>query len=115
MNDLVAKRFDEQGAEAELKKCPEIVQEYVKQLKGSADNWKNICADAVNKLRNASKNNGVSHGVSHFWQHPKNFIMQKIREILKELNGQPTERTDKIVTWWIIFCCVALMTAAYCG
>jgi type VI protein secretion system component VasF len=45
----------------------------------------------------------------------KNLIMQKIKQIWKELNGQPTERTDKIITWWIIFCCVALMIAAYCG
>lgn len=61
MKDLTVKCFNEQGAEAELKKCPEIVQDYVKKLKGSADNWKGICADAVAKLRNRSKNNDVLH------------------------------------------------------
>ena len=62
---IEVKCFDEKGAEAELAKCPQIVKDYVKKLKNSRDSWKDICAEAVSKLRNASKNNCVLHGVSN--------------------------------------------------
>jgi hypothetical protein len=49
--------FDERGAEAKLKECPKLVRDYVKKLKESSKNWQKLCANAVNNMRERSKNN----------------------------------------------------------
>jgi len=43
--------FDAKKAEAELKKCPKIVRDYVKLLKESNERWKELTNKAISKLR----------------------------------------------------------------
>ena len=54
---IEVKCFDEIKAEEELKKCPEIVRDYVKLLKDSRDRWKDISDRAISKLKTISKSN----------------------------------------------------------
>ena len=54
---IEVKCFDEIKAEEELKKCPEIVRDYVKLLKDSRDRWKDISDKAISKLKTISKPN----------------------------------------------------------
>ena len=54
---IEVKCFDEKKAEEELKKCPEIVRDYVKLLKDSRDRWKDISDKAISKLKTLSKSN----------------------------------------------------------
>jgi hypothetical protein len=54
---IEVKCFDEKKAEEELKKCPEIVRDYVKLLKDSRDRWKDISDRAISKLKTLSKSN----------------------------------------------------------
>jgi len=51
MNDITVKQFDEKRAKEELKKCPKIVQDYVKLLKEHMENWKDISNKAIAKLK----------------------------------------------------------------
>jgi len=44
--------FDAKKAEAELKKCPKIVRDYVKLLKENNERWKELTSKAVSKLKN---------------------------------------------------------------
>jgi len=48
---MQVKVFDERAAEAELKKCPKIVQDYVKLLKESNKRNMQLVQDAIKKLR----------------------------------------------------------------
>jgi len=48
---ILVKEFNEKLAKEELKKCPKIVQDYVKLLVTHRDNWKSLCAQAIGKLR----------------------------------------------------------------
>jgi hypothetical protein len=38
--------------------------------------------------------------------------MKKIKEVWKELNGQPTDRTDRIIAIWFMICWSLLILAA---
>lgn len=42
-NSIEVKCFDEKKVQKELENCPKIVQDYVKSLKKTCDNWKYIC------------------------------------------------------------------------
>lgn len=48
---MQVKVFNEELAISELKKCPKIVQEYVKLLKQHNENWKDIANKAITKLK----------------------------------------------------------------
>lgn len=48
--------FDDRKAEAELKKCPKIVRDYVKLLKESNERWKQLTYKAISKMRKEVKN-----------------------------------------------------------
>jgi len=52
---IQVKCFDEKKAEAELKKCPKIVMDYVKLLKESRDRWQQLTNKAIAKMRKESK------------------------------------------------------------
>ncbi len=43
--------FDTKEAEAELKKCPKIVRDYVRLLKDNADRWEELTKTAIKKLK----------------------------------------------------------------
>lgn len=48
--------FDDRKAEAELKKCPKIVRDYVKLLKESNERWQQLTNKAISKMREEAKN-----------------------------------------------------------
>lgn len=48
--------FDDRKAEAELKKCPKIVRDYVKLLKESNDRWQKLTNKAIRKMRQEYNN-----------------------------------------------------------
>lgn len=48
---ILVKQFDENRAKAELKRCPKIVQDYVKLLQKQIIGWKDIAGKAIGKLK----------------------------------------------------------------
>ena len=52
------KQFDEALAKQELKKCPKIVQDYLKLIQNHYEKQKELTALAISKLREMSKNPG---------------------------------------------------------
>ena len=61
---IEVKCFDDRGAEAKLKECPKLMRDYVKKLKVSNENWRNLCGKAINNMRERSKKNGGLPDVS---------------------------------------------------
>ncbi len=53
--------FDDKKAENELKKCPKIVQDYVKLLKQSSEHWKDISYKALKKLREKESHDKIKN------------------------------------------------------
>jgi hypothetical protein len=51
MNDIEVKSIDTNQAKAELKKCPKIVQDYVRSLEGVYEMNKATLNKAISKLR----------------------------------------------------------------
>lgn len=57
-NSIEVKCFDEKKVQKELENCPKIVQDYVKSLKKTCENWKYICKIQNEKLQ-TNKDNHV--------------------------------------------------------